>query len=239
MIDSAYLKDVMASQGLKYSDDLAEKLDLYARLLVEWNEKINLTAITDPAGIVLKHFVDSLLLTKAAEIPQNASLIDIGTGAGFPSVPVKLYRPDIRLVLLDSLNKRINFLSTLARELGIQAECRHGRAEEVGREPAYREQFDIATARAVTNLRDLSEYCLPYVKVGGYFAALKGYDVEEEWKEAQFAISQMGGKTEDIRKFDLGEEARRAIVLIKKVRPTPAKYPRPAAKMKKSPLTAR
>ena len=135
MIDCAYLKEVMSSQELDYSEDLADWLDLYARLLVEWNEKINLTAITDPAGIVLKHFMDSLLLTKAVEIPQNASLIDIGTGAGFPSVPVRLYRPDIRLVLLDSLNKRINFLSTLTQELGIQAECRHGRAEEVGREP--------------------------------------------------------------------------------------------------------
>lgn len=239
MIDSGYLKEVMEAQGLNWSESLSQKLDLYAQTLVEWNKKMNLTAITDPTGIVLKHFVDSLLLTKAVEIPENSSFIDVGTGAGFPSVPVKLYRPDINLTLLDSLNKRITFLQELSRILEIQTVCRHGRAEEVGKEPVFREKFDFATARAVTNLRDLSEYCLPFVKNGGYFVALKGYDVEEELKEAQFAIGQMGGKVEDVQKFDLGEEAKRAIVLIKKVRPTPAKYPRPAAKMKKSPLVAR
>ena len=239
MIDAGYCKEIMEAQGLTWSEPLLQQLDLYAKTLVEWNEKINLTAITDPAGIVLKHFVDSLLLTKAVEIPENSSLIDVGTGAGFPSVPVKLYRPDLQLTLLDSLNKRITFLEELCRILEIQAVCRHGRAEEVGKEPVFRENFDFATARAVTNLRDLSEYCLPFVKVGGCFAALKGYDVEDELKEAQFAISQMGGKVESVQKFDLGEEARRAIVLIRKVRPTPAKYPRPAAKMKKSPLVAR
>ncbi|MGI5894624.1 MAG: 16S rRNA (guanine(527)-N(7))-methyltransferase RsmG [Candidatus Merdivicinus sp.] len=238
MIDRNFLQAQMEAQGLSLPDGLFEKLDFYARLLVEWNEKINLTAITDPEGIVVKHFVDSLLLAKAAELPQNASLIDVGTGAGFPSVPVGLYRPDLRITLLDSLNKRILFLQELTASLGMHANV-HSRAEDAGKEPAFREQYDIATARAVANLWDLSEYCLPFVKVGGLFVALKGYEIEEELSEAKYAITQMGGQVEDVRKYDLGEEARRAIVLIRKVRQTPAKYPRPAAKMKKSPLISR
>ena len=236
MIDAEYLKASMESQQMEFSQQLYEKLDLYARMLVEWNEKINLTAITDPEGIVLKHFVDSLLLTKALQIPQNARLIDVGTGAGFPSVPVGLYRPDLQLTLLDSLNKRIVFLEELTDALGLRAVCCHSRAEDAGKEAAFREKYDVATARAVANLRDLAEYCLPFVKVGGYFAALKGYEIEAELAEAEYAISQMGGKVESVCKYDLGEEAKRAIVLVKKVRQTPPKYPRPAAKMKKSPL---
>lgn len=239
MIESTLLRTAMEQQGLEYSDALFEKLDLYARLLVEWNEKINLTAITDPEGIVIKHFVDSLLLARAVDLPQNARLIDVGTGAGFPSVPVGLYRPDLRITLLDSLNKRILFLEELTASLGMDVLCRHGRAEEVGKEAAFREKYDVATARAVANLRDLSEYCLPFVKVGGCFAALKGYEIEQELEEAGYAIAQMGGEVASVQKYDLGEEARRAIVVIKKVRQTPAKYPRPAAKMKKSPLIQR
>lgn len=239
MIDPILLRETLEQQGLPYSDSLCEKLDQYAEILVDWNQRMNLTAITDPSGIVVKHFADSLLLLKAAEIAEGASLIDVGTGAGFPSVPVKLCRPDIRLTLLDSLNKRIVFLQELTKSLGIEAICQHARAEEAGKQPGFREKYDLATARAVSNLRDLSEYCLPFVKIGGCFAALKGYDVEEELNEAAFAIRQMGGEIEAVKKYDLGEEARRAIVLIRKVRPTPAKYPRPAAKMKKSPLLPR
>ncbi len=239
MIDAALLRAVLERQNLTCSDALFDKLDRYARILVEWNEKINLTAITDPAGIAVKHFADSLLLLRALEIPQNAALIDVGTGAGFPSVPVALSRPDLRLTLLDSLNKRIVFLKELTAALELPAACCHARAEEAGQQPAFREKFDVATARAVTNLRDLAEYCLPFVKIGGYFAALKGYEVEEELSEAQFAIAQLGGEVEAVRKFVLSEEARRAIVLVKKVRHTPPKYPRPAAKMKKFPLIPR
>ncbi len=239
MISKELLEQVLASQQIPCPNGLYEKLDRYAELLVEWNEKINLTAITDPAGIVVKHFADSLLLTKALEIPQNASIIDVGTGAGFPSVPSVLLRPDMKLTLLDSLNKRIIFLQELTKELGIPAQCVHARAEEAGQKAEFREKYDLATARAVANLRDLAEYCIPFVKVGGYFAALKGYEIEEELKEAEYAISQMGGEVAAVQKYVLGEEASRAIVLIKKVRQTPPKYPRPSAKMKKSPLVRR
>ena len=207
MIDPILLRETLEQQGLPYSDSLCEKLDQYAEILVDWNQRMNLTAITDPSGIVVKHFADC--------------------------------RPDIRLTLLDSLNKRIVFLQELTKSLGIEAICQHARAEEAGKQPGFREKYDLATARAVSNLRNLSEYCLPFVKIGGCFAALKGYDVEEELNEAAFAIRQMGGEIEAVKKYDLGEEARRAIVLIRKVRPTPAKYPRPAAKMKKSPLLPR
>lgn len=239
MIPRELLEQVLAAQQIPCPEGLYEKLDRYAELLTEWNERINLTAITDPDGIVLKHFADSLLLTKALEIPQNASVIDVGTGAGFPSVPVALLRPDVRLTLLDSLNKRIVFLQELTRQLAVPANCVHARAEEAGQKADYREKYEVATARAVANLRDLAEYCIPFVRVGGYFAALKGYEIEEELKEAEYAISQMGGEIACIKKYRLSEEANRAIVVIKKVRQTPAKYPRPSAKMKKSPLVRR
>ena len=239
MIPRELLEQVLAAQQIPCPEGLYEKLDRYAELLTEWNERINLTAITDPDGIVLKHFADSLLLTKALEIPQNASVIDVGTGAGFPSVPVALLRPDVRLTLLDSLNKRIVFLQELTRQLAVPANCVHARAEEAGQKADYREKYEVAAARAVANLRDLAEYCIPFVRVGGYFAALKGYEIEEELKEAEYAISQMGGEIACIKKYRLSEEASRAIVVIKKVRQTPAKYPRPSAKMKKSPLVRR
>lgn len=178
MIDKTYLESVCAAQSLPFSPELSEKLDQYAQLLVEWNEKMNLTAITEPNDIAVKHFADSLLLLNALDIPKNASLIDVGTGAGFPSVPVGLARPDLKVTLLDSLQKRITFLEILCAQLSLPAVCVHGRAEEMGRQAAFRERFDVATARAVANLRELAEYCLPFVKVGGTFAALKGYDIE-------------------------------------------------------------
>lgn len=239
MIDLNFLKQNLEAYGLSCGDQLAEKLDRYAELLVEWNQKMNLTAITEPDEIVIKHFLDSLLLIKATELPGGGRIIDVGTGAGFPSVPVCLYRPDLRLTLLDSLNKRITFLTELTAQLELPAECVHGRAEETGGKAEYREQYDIACARAVAHLRELSEYCLPFVKVGGCFAALKGYEIEQELEEACFAIEQLGGQLEKVEKFQLSGDNKRAIVVVRKVRQTPAKYPRPSAKMKKSPLQKR
>ena len=239
MIDRAFLKENLEAYGFACSDRLAEQLDKYAELLVEWNEKMNLTAITAPDEIVIKHFLDSLLLHKAAELPEGSSIIDVGTGAGFPSVPVCLYRPDLKLTLLDSLNKRITFLTEVTNALGMKAKCVHGRAEETGGKEAFREKYDYACARAVAHLRELSEYCLPFVKVGGCFISLKGYEIEQELEEAKFAIEQLGGKIEKIEKFQLPGDNKRAIVVIRKVRQTPAKYPRPSAKMKKSPLEKR
>ena len=166
--------------GLDMSDALLDQLDVYAEFLVEYNQKVNLTAITDPAGIAVKHFLDSLLLLAAADIPAGASLIDVGTGAGFPGVPVHLMRDDLHLTLLDSLNKRIGFLQELCQRLNVNASLLHARAEDAGRDPSLREQFDFATARAVASLPVLCEYCLPFVRVGGIFAALKSRNAAEE-----------------------------------------------------------
>ena len=166
MIDTARFSAAAAAEGFELTARQLEQFDQYAQFLVEYNEKVNLTAITDPEGIEVKHFLDSLMLLKAVELPEGASVIDVGTGAGFPSVPAKIVRDDLRLTLLDGLNKRIVFLGELSRRLGQENTALHARAEEAAR-GELREQFDLATARAVADLRVLAEYCLPFVKVGG------------------------------------------------------------------------
>ncbi len=236
MIAKELLKQNFQFFGWKYSEDIGNRLDRYAQMLVEWNQKINLTAITEPDDIVIKHFIDSLLLLKAVDLSPNVSLIDVGTGAGFPSLPVCIVRDDIQPTLLDSLNKRLIFLEELCRNIEVEAKFIHARAEEAGQKVEYREKYDVATARAVAHLRELSEYCLPFVKEGGMFIALKGYEIEEELEEAKYAISQMGGKIEAVEKFELPGENKRSIVVIRKFRQTPAKYPRMTAKIKKYPL---
>lgn len=237
MINNEFMKNIAASQNFELSDKNLNDLDLYAEHLVEWNEKINLTAITAPDEIAVKHFLDSFLLLKCNDIKKGSSIIDVGTGAGFPSLPCKIIRDDLKLTLFDSLNKRINFLKELlVSKLSLDADCIHGRAEEQGRQANFREKYDIATARAVAHLRELSEYCLPFVKVSGYFIALKGYDVEDELEEAKVAIKTLGGKIVDVKKFILPDESKRAIVIIKKISQTPTKYPRNQGKIKKQPL---
>ncbi len=237
MIRKDYMKAISMAEGMELTDLQLEKLDRYAELLVEWNEKINLTAITEPDEIAVKHFLDSLLLLKSVEVPEGGQIIDVGTGAGFPSLPCALVRSDLKLTLLDSLNKRIIFLEEVTRELGREAACIHARAEEGGRNPALREKFDLATARAVASMRELSEYCLPFVKVGGIFAALKGYEIEEELNEAKAAIRLLGGEIQEVQKKILPDGSRRGIVLIQKISQTSTKYPRPSAKIKKNPLS--
>lgn len=236
MIRKEYLHGLAEAEGFVLTEEMLDSFDHYAGLLVEWNEKINLTAITQPDEIAVKHFLDSLLLLRCVELPEGASLIDVGTGAGFPSLPCGIVRQDLRITLLDSLQKRITFLRELTGALHIPADCIHARAEEGGQDPALREQFDLATARAVARLRELAEYCLPFVRVGGTFAALKGYEIEEELEEARKAICLLGGEVAEVRKFVLPDESRRAIVLIRKISQTPTKYPRNSAKMKKQPL---
>lgn len=234
MINKDELQNIVKKYNFELTDSQLEKFDIYAKTLVEWNEKINLTAITEPTDICVKHFFDSLLLLDAINIPQNSTMIDVGTGAGFPSVPCKIVRDDIQLTLLDSLNKRINFLNELSKNLEINTTCIHSRAEDGGKQKELREQFDFATARAVAHLRELSEYCLPFVKVGGYFVALKGYEIEEELEEAKKAIKLLGGQIVNVKKYE--EENKRSIIIIKKISQTPPKYPRISAKIKKQPI---
>lgn len=235
MIPCDQLREWCASYGLAADEQLLNRLDNYAQFLIEYNEKVNLTAITDPAEIAQKHFLDSLLLLAAAKIPEGASLIDVGTGAGFPGVPVRLARPDLHLTLLDSLNKRVVFLRELCTRLDIEADVFHARAEDAAH-TALREQFDFATARAVASLPVLCEYCLPFVKVGGMFAALKSRSAAEELEASRKALSLLGGRLEEEKVFLLPDSSERRILLIRKISQTPPKYPRPSAKMAKNPL---
>lgn len=236
MIERNYLLSLFDEAAIAYDEKQLIQFEEYAKTLVEWNEKMNLTAITDPVGIAQKHFLDSALLLKKVQVKENASLIDVGTGAGFPSVPCAILRSDIKLTLLDSLNKRITFLTELCKGIGVTAKCIHTRAEEGGRQVELREKYDVATARAVAHMRELSEYCLPFVKVGGIFAALKGPDLEQELNEAKNAIKQLGGKIERVEEYALPDGDRRTLVVIKKISQTPTKFPRPSAKIKKQPL---
>jgi len=237
LTDKASLRELFAKGGISVSDGQYDSLLRYAELLCEWNEKMNLTAITDPEGIALKHFYDSVYpFLSEGLAPDGASLIDVGTGAGFPSCPLGIFRPDIKLTLLDSLNKRIGFLRALSDGLSLGAECIHGRAEELGRTPAHRERYDIATARAVANLSALCEYCLPFVKPGGMFVALKGSDGEAELKAAGGAVRTLGGEIGLVRSYELPNGDGRCLIVINKIKPTPEKYPRNKGKMDKAPL---
>lgn len=236
MIDKTLLTEKCKDFGIEITAEVANKLDIYADFLVEYNQNVNLTAITDPEGIAIKHFADSLV--PFAEIEhKDLSIIDVGTGAGFPSVPLKTYDESIKLTLLDSLNKRIVFLQKLCEKIGLkEVNFVHGRAEEVGRKPEFREKYDLATARAVASLRELAEYCLPFVKVGGFFVSLKGGDCEAEVDEAKNAIKLLGGRIVDVKKYKLSDDASRSVIIIQKVSQTPTKYPRQSAKIAKSPL---
>lgn len=224
-----YIKDYK----ITLTENQYEQFQKYFELLAEWNEKMNLTAITDESGVALKHFADSLSLLNFLDIPQNSSLADVGTGAGFPGVVLKIARPDIKLTLIDSLNKRLVFLGEVCAQLGIEAELIHSRAEDGARDEKLRENFDFAVSRAVARMNVLSEYCLPYVKVGGAFCAMKGAQANEEFKESLNAINTLGGKLENKYFFELPENGgERAIAVVRKVRNTPQKYPRQSGKIK-------
>lgn len=233
-MDFQQAESMFVENGLDYSRELHEKLEIYANFLVEYNEKVNLTAITEPEEIWLKHFIDSILFAKYVSIPQNASVIDVGTGAGFPSVPLKLYRNDIKLTLLDSLNKRITFLNELSTKLGIDVETYHSRAEEAAKKENLREKYDIATARAVAAMPTLCEYCMGFVKKGGKFVAMKGRN--EEISEFENAVSTMGGGNVEKIDYKLSDKDDRKIFVIEKISHTPSKYPRNSGQIKNKPL---
>lgn len=235
-ISKELLKEKAEKFGVKLDEEALERFDSYARLLVQWNEKINLTAITDPDEIVVKHFVDSLSVFSAVDIPQGTRVIDVGTGAGFPGLAMLIARPDIDLTLMDSTNKKLNVIRDILENIGLSANVEHKRAEDAGQMKAFREQYDFATARAVSNLRDLSEYCLPFVKVGGMFISMKSAKADEEIEQAKKAISVLGGKIAEKKTFELENAGERTVILIKKLSSTPDKYPRPSAKMVKNPI---
>ena len=222
--------------NIQVQNEQIEQLYNYMNLLIEWNEKINLTAITEPSEIILKHFVDSLTISKY--INKNEKIADIGTGAGFPGIPLKILNPDNDIVLIDSLNKRINFLNEVIKELGLEKiETIHGRAEELGQNIKYREKYDIAASRAVANLSTLSEYLLPFIKKSGYCICMKSANIEEEINNAKSAINILGGSIEKVEKFNLpGSEIGRSIIKINKDKNTPKKYPRKAGMPSKNPL---
>ena len=236
MLTEKLIADTFESAKITLSDEQARRFVTYGELLSEWNEKINLTAITEPSEVALKHFLDSVLPFGFIDIPKNASVIDVGTGAGFPSCPLKIMNGGISLTLLDSLNKRVKFLSELSDRLSLGAECIHARAEDAGHNDMYREKFDIATARAVAALFTLCEYCMPFVKVGGAFAALKGPDCTDEISGAQKAVKTLGGKIEMTKEYSLPNGDRRTLVVIRKISHTPTIYPRNKAQMTKKPL---
>ena len=221
---------------IKINDEQIKSFEKYMNLLLEWNEKINLTAITQPEEVKLKHFVDSLTVLKY--INDDDKVIDIGTGAGFPGIPLKIMKGNTKITLLDSLNKRINFLNIVIETLNLRnIQAIHGRAEEIARNKLYREKYDVAVSRAVANLSTLSEYMLPFVKVGGKCICMKGANVNEEKEKAENAIKELGGEIERVDNFYLSDnDNERNIIIIRKVKETSSKYPRKAGMPSKEPL---
>ena len=233
MIDR--LKKGFKDLSMEVTDEQIAQLVRYGELLVEWNEKMNLTAITDPIEIAEKHFLDSAMCLKCG---ISGSVIDVGTGAGFPGLVLKILKPDIKLCLLDSLQKRLTFLETVTNELNLSdVTFVHARAEDGGRDKKLREKFDFAVARAVANLSTLSEYCLPFVKQDGCFVAMKGPKAQQEISDAKNALSKLGGKLDTVLEEKIpGTDLEHVIVSVKKVRQTPSQYPRKAGKPSKEPL---
>ena len=228
--------DYAEKNNISLPKNVVENLSLYGNLLLEWNEKINLTAIKDPDEIVVKHFIDSLSLLKIINPKKGDSLIDIGTGAGFPGMVIKILRPDVNVTLLDGHAKRFIFLEDLQNKLCIKTENLHIRAELAAKEKKYRENFDFATARAVARLNTLAEYCMPFVKVGGVFVSMKGPSAEEELKEGKKAIEVLGGEKLSLIKENLPMDNTRFFITAYKQKTTPEKYPRASAKISKNPL---
>lgn len=223
--------------GIDITNQQAEKFYLYTNILLEWNEKINLTAITEKNEIIQKHFIDSLTINKY--IDGNANIIDVGTGAGFPGIPLKIIRDDINVTLLDALNKRINFLNEVIEQNELtNIKTIHARAEEAGKDKKLRESFDITTSRAVAPLNILVEYLLPLTKIGGKCICMKGSNAKEEIESSKNAINILGGKLEKIEELELPDsDIKRTIIVIKKEENTSDKYPRKAGTPSKSPLT--
>ena len=232
------LKQAIEAFGYDSSADALDKFERYMQLILEWNEKVNLTAITERDEFIKKHFIDSLCCLPHEEYKEAETVIDVGTGAGFPGMPLAIVSPDKKFLLIDSLNKRIKILNEIIAELGLKnVEAVHGRAEELARNKLYREQFDICVSRAVSRLSVLSEYCLPFVRKGGWLAAYKGPDAEREIEDARSALGKLGGKVMEVKDTDMSQFGiSHRIVYIQKTMNTPKVYPRKAGTPEKKPL---
>ena len=235
---SEILKNRMDRLQIETNENMLEQFDLFYHLLVEWNKVMNLTGITEYEEVVEKHFADSLSLARFLDLNKIHTVIDVGTGAGFPGIPLKIAFPHLKVVLLDSLNKRINFLNEVIAKLDLkEIHTIHGRAEEYARKPEYREQFDLCVSRAVANLSVLSEYCIPYIRVGGIFVPYKSGEIDEEVAASRKAVDILGGQIDHVEKFQLPDtDIHRSFVFINKIKNTQKKYPRKAGTPAKEPL---
>lgn len=232
-------QSLLAQKGVHLSDQQLSQFETYYKELVEWNEKMNLTGITEREQVYMKHFYDSLSVAFFIPMSEKQTIADIGSGAGFPSIPLKIAFPHLHVTIVDSLNKRIQFLNHLCAKLHVSdVTCIHGRAEDIARKKEHRDHYDLVTARAVARLAVLNEFCLPFTKVQGHFLAMKGSEVEEEIDEAAFSLKELKSKHLHTYRFELPEQeaSKRHLVLIQKTSPTPAKYPRKAGMPLKSPL---
>lgn len=235
---SIRFRSMLNELGISYSDEMLTQFDRYYNILIEWNKVMNLTGITEYEEVVSKHFIDSLSIVKVIDMNNISNMIDIGTGAGFPGVPIKIIFPHIKVTLLDSLNKRIRFLNDVIKYLKLNnIVTLHGRAEDFARKKEYREKYDLCVSRAVTNLSSLSEYCLPYVKDGGMFIPYKSGDIDNELSSSRNAINILGGVIQDVIRFELPDtDISRSLISICKIKKTEKKYPRKAGIPTKEPL---
>ena len=236
MYNSSLLISDAERLGISLTDEQLCRFEKLSELLIEQNKTMNLTAITDPDGIAVKHFADSISVLTAAEMHEGARVLDVGTGAGFPGIPLLIMRPDLDLTMIDSTAKKLKYVENTVNELGLAATTLHTRAEEAGQSKEYREKFDFVCSRAVAALNVLCEYCLPFVKQNGLFIAMKGAKAQEEIDGAKAAIKLLGGKIIAEKSFSLSDGGERTLVVIKKISQIPPKYPRPSAQIAKKPL---
>lgn len=236
MTTGKYAAQILSKEKFNLSERQISQLDIYYDLLIQKNKVMNLTAITDAEGVAIKHFYDSLTPLIYSSIDEGSTVVDVGTGAGFPSIPLLIARPDLKLTMMDSLNKRLLFLVEVCEQLDIDANIVHSRAEDAGNNKLYREKFDYAISRAVATLPVLCEYCLPLVKLSGKFIAMKGSNADSELNLSGNAINQLGGEIEDVKKFELPTGEARALIIIRKNARTPSKFPRHGSKISKESL---
>ena len=236
MYNTSLLTSDAQKLGITLTDEQLSRFDMLSDLLVEQNKTMNLTAITDPDGIAVKHFADSISVLSAYDFKPNTRVLDVGTGAGFPGIPLLIMKPDIDLTMIDSTAKKLKYVDSAVNTLGLAATVLHTRAEEAGQSKEYREKFDVVCSRAVAALNVLCEYCLPFVKQGGIFIAMKGAKAQEEIADASAAIKTLGGKIVEEKSFSLSDGGERTLVIIKKISQIPPKYPRPSAQIAKKPL---